>query len=269
MTRPLAGVAGLAILLAWGACPGSRHAGPPSSTPPLPPLDAPEVMERAMAHVASRQRVDAVVEVRGLPGLGRLGVTLDVFAERPARLYVAARGPLGPPTDELWTDGGRYLWRSQRPGGGRSGPVTPETLGALLPAPLPPSQWVGTLLGLPLPEGSPEEVLPCHDGHPLGSRPGAWCVRALFGDGSDVHLAVAGTGAVVEAVTRQPGAAGAWSLRYAEPVPWLDGLATTIHVHGQGGPGPGAPSLTVRLKDVRLNGSPPPATLFAPLSSAP
>ncbi|MBI5494665.1 MAG: hypothetical protein HY904_06515 [Deltaproteobacteria bacterium] len=249
---PARRAAGVACLLLLGAaCPGPRPL--PAPLPPLAgsPL---EVLALARARVEGMQRLNAVAVARGFTALPGLSVTLDIFAARPGRLYVAARGFFGPPTDEVITDGERFLWRSTRPGAGARGPATPEALGALLPVALPPSQWVGLLLGLPLPDEPARAVQGCREPETGALR----CVRVQLAD-SEVELWVDGAARVREA--RLSGARGGAQVSYLEPRPaWRD-LAAVLRLAA------GKLTAEVRFSEVELDGLEPPPSLFAPLGT--
>ncbi|MEW5847356.1 MAG: hypothetical protein AB2A00_01035 [Myxococcota bacterium] len=245
-------------------CARRQRVAPPPRAP-VPPLPAAERLELGLRRVQSRNRVDAVANVKGVPGLGAMGLTVDLLAERPARLYVAARSFFGPPTDELWTDGTRYVWRSARPGAGGAGPASPEVMTALLPVPLPASQWVGLLLGMPLPAEPPVAVRDCPG--PDETRPrDSYCVMVMYADGARAELRLAGDGAVEEALLTREG--GTLKVTYTDRRADLDGLATTLAMDLVEGNALGLPrQASLQLKEVRLNGPAPAPALFAPLDA--
>jgi hypothetical protein len=164
--------------------------------------------------------------------------------------------------DELLTDGTRYVWRSLRPGAGGSGRVTPDVLARLLPLALPPEQWVGLLLGCPLPGDDPWDVLDCAGATQEG------CVDMRWRDGRRVRLWILESGVVDRGELEDTGHVQQAKVVYQWTGP-----------DGPGGP-PSAMWLTggsldgtrpaqLTLTDVRLNGEPPPSQLFAPLALVP
>jgi len=244
------------MVLLLGCC---TQRVPPPPPAPVRTADAPpvEMLARAARAVAGRQRLSAVGQLSGVPGLGGLNLTADLVVERPARLYVGVRGFFGPPSDEVWTDGQNFLWRSIRPGGGARGPATADALGRLLPVPLPPAQWVGLLLGLPLPPDDPLSLAPCA----ACTAQMCSCLRLAWADGRTMELSVDGNARVEEARLRQYGRA--YVVRYTAP-DGPDGLSTELWIAEEG---EGAvKSARVKLTEVRLNGAPAPSALFAPLA---
>jgi hypothetical protein len=239
----------LGVACASGA-PAAVRTGPRVAPQP-PPAHVLELLERAATRGAARQRMDATAVISGVPGLGGLRVTSDVHAARPARLYLGVQAFLGPPVEEVWTDGETFLWRSLRPDAGARGPATAQRLATLLPVALPPSQWVGLLLGFPLPQEAPETLLDC----PPGAA-GPWCAALVYASGATVELSMEADGTVRHAVWRS-GETRA-TVTYGPPDGPL-GLPRTMEVEQDGR------TLGVRLTDVRVNAPAPPAALFAPL----
>lgn len=250
--------ASLTAACALAACTASSPQRSATVQPPPGPLpaDAQQAFQLATTRAAAFQQVSAVAVAKGLTGLPGLTVVVDLLAQRPAHLFVAARGFFGPPTDEVWTDGESFLWRSNRPGAsGARGPATPQAMGALLPVALPPSQWVGLLLGLPLPEGDPLTVASCPD------PPNARCVLLAYPEGS-VTLWVGSAGTVIQASLEQNGDLA--QVRYGPPDERL-GIPTQLSLSARRG----ATKASLVLQDVRINGAPPPPSLFAPLHATP
>lgn len=243
----------LVVTLVLCACP--RRPAPPPPPAPVKKADAPpvEMLTRAAKRVSSRQRLSAVAQVTGVPGLGGLNIHADLVVERPAKMYVGVRGFFGPPSDEVWTDGRVFLWRSMRPGAGAKGPATPQAIGALLPVPLPPAQWVGLLLGLPLPPDDPASVDTCA----ACTEGMCTCLRLAWTDGRQLELTLDGEARAAEARLRAYGTQ--YTVRYTKP-DGPDGMCTDLWI------AEGDRSARVQLSDVTLNGAPPPASLFAPLS---
>lgn len=230
----------------------------PSSPPPVvpPPLPDAGVLQGGspvelltrMALAANTHSMLAELVLEGSAATGGLAVTLDIFVARPGWLYAAVRGPLGP-VDEVWTDGESFLWRSMRPGAGGSGRATPAVLGRLLPAPMEPSQAVGLLLGMPLPDGEPTSVDTC----------GAGCVALAFASGHGAQLHGGADAHPASAALDLP-QHGRWTVDYTwrpqQPVP------STLSILG-----PAGQRARLTLQAVEAN-VPIPPTLFQPLADA-
>lgn len=225
--------------------------------PPATPLDALVLAAVRAAHFGG---LSAVLTLRGSAMPGGVTATADVWAGRPAFVYVGVRSFFGPPMDELVTDGVRYRHSSMRPGAGSSGPVTASVLGGMLPVALPPDQWVGALSGLPLPSQAPLAAAACGGAKVVAH---ATCVRVSYPD-QDIRMWVDGAGVAQRVELR--GVHLPVDLRYTK-VRVVDGvpLPTVLEVTSPQQPGQ---QLTLTLSHIRAN-PPVPYALLQPLAQGP
>lgn len=263
-------VAAVLGLWAW-ACAGPRpvtRQAPAVVPAPVAFGDA-GVPPPALLLAALRARVDrlqslgATLRIRGLRALPGVTVLADAWVGRPAWAYVGVRGPLGPPMDELITDGQRWRWMSVRPGaGGQQG--TAEDLPALLPLAVGPHQFVGALLGLPLPPDPPLEGAPC-DAATAALHPSPFCLALTYPPPQE-PLTLWGDASFQVSVARIGGAAAAVTLEYLG-YQTVDGVTFPAHLRANQPLGQGPP-VEVRVVQAQPN-APRPSTLFEPLGNAP
>ncbi len=142
-------------LLAWGVALAAGCG--PKAPPPVPEvgLTPEQAAARLRTEQARRLRIEAVYRAT-LPGMmaAMPAVDIEVFAQQPDQLYVAAKGFFEMPMLVVASDGASVtVYDALHPAGPqwKKGPATAQALNRYLPAALSPQDLVHVCLGAVVP----------------------------------------------------------------------------------------------------------------------